>query len=162
MSWSPQEGGCPCGTIRYRVEQAPLVVHCCHCTYCQKETGSAFALNAMIEAKYVTLLSEEAPHLIRSSTHSGGGQHMARCPKCQFIVWSNYGDSGHFLRFIRVGTLDDPSVAPPDVQIYTSTKQPWVVLNDKIPFREESYDKTEIWSKASLERRDEYMKSLKG
>lgn len=161
-NWTPAEGGCPCKTVRYRLERSPLVVHCCHCRWCQKESGSAFALNVMIEAKYVTLTSPSEPTIVPTPSESGLGQKMARCPACQFVVWSNYGDSGEFVRFVRAGTLDDPSVAPPSVHIYTSTKQPWVKLDDSIPIKEEYYQREEIWSKASLDRRNEMIKALQG
>ena len=50
----PAEGGCDCRTVRYRMETRPLFVHCCHCRWCQRESGASFALNAMIEADRVT------------------------------------------------------------------------------------------------------------
>lgn len=162
IAWTPTEGGCPCRTIRYRLEQAPLVVHCCHCTWCQKETGSAFGLNAMIEAKHVSLISSEQPVLNLAPSPSGKGQNMARCPKCQFVIWSNYGGELDAVRFVRTGTLDEPQKAPPSLHIFTSTKQPWITLDDSIPIKEEYYKKEEIWSKASLERFEEFVKSMAG
>lgn len=59
----PLDGGCACGNIRYRLHRAPLVVHCCHCTACQRETGGAFAINAVIETEHVELLSSAAPYV---------------------------------------------------------------------------------------------------
>src|SRR6185437_16541776 len=50
------DGGCTCGAIRYRLKAKPLFVHCCHCTWCQRKSGSAFAVNAFIEASQVELL----------------------------------------------------------------------------------------------------------
>ena len=47
------EGGCACGAVRYRLTSAPMFVHCCHCRDCQRQTGSAFVLNALIEADRV-------------------------------------------------------------------------------------------------------------
>ena len=155
--WQPTEGGCPCGAIRYRLEQSPLIVHCCHCTWCQKESGSAFALNAMIETKFVKLLSTAQPVVVTIPSASGKNQQLHNCPNCQIIVWSNYGDSGDIVRFVRVGTLDDPSVAPPNVHIFTSTKQPWVVLGDGLPIKEEYYLRDEVWLEDSLARRTQYL-----
>ena len=85
----PLEGGCDCGQIRYRVTSAPLVVHCCHCRWCQRESGAAFALNAMIEADRVVHLQAE-PELVETPSASGKGQRVARCPKCRIALWSNY------------------------------------------------------------------------
>ncbi|KAK5936925.1 hypothetical protein PMZ80_010863 [Knufia obscura] len=114
----------------------------------------------MIETKFVEVISSEQPLVVPSPSESGGGQKMHRCPTCQFGIWSNYGDDGDIVRWVRVGTLDDPSKAPPNVHIFTSTKQPWVKLDDNLPIKEESYRREEVWSKASLERREEYVKDL--
>lgn len=159
-NWTPIEGGCPCGTIRYRLEQSPLIVHCCHCRWCQRESGSAFAVNAMVETKFVKLLSAESPDKVWIPSESGAGQQVARCPSCRFGVWSNYGPSGDVVRMIKAGTLDEPWKINPDIQIYTATKLPWVKLDDSIPAMQEYYDREKVWSKSSLERRDALMKSL--
>src|SRR6185369_581730 len=120
----PLSGGCDCGTIRYRMETEPLFVHCCHCRWCQRETGASFALNAMIEADRVTLLGGE-PEIVDTPSASGKGQKIARCPKCRVAVWSNYAGAGPSVHFVRVGTLDEPDRLPPDIHIYTASKQPW-------------------------------------
>ena len=145
----PLEGGCDCRYIRYRLSSSPLVVHCCHCRWCQRETGSTFALNAYIEAERVVHIGAE-PELVATPSESGDGQDIARCPKCKIAVWSNY-DSPDF-RFVRVGTLDSPDRLPPDVHIYTASKQPWLVLPQGIPVKESYYRYEELWSKESLER----------
>jgi hypothetical protein len=121
------EGGCDCGKVRYRLLAAPIVVHCCHCRWCQRETGTAFALNAVIEADRVELLGE-APVRIDTPSASGKDQAIFRCPECKVAVWSHYGGAGAKADFIRVGTLDDPAGCPPDVHIFTASKQPWVVI----------------------------------
>ena len=121
------EGGCACGKVRYRLATEPIVVHCCHCTWCQRESGTAFALNAVIEADRVELLGEE-PERIDTPSASGKGQPVFRCPACKVAVWSHYAGAGPKANFVRVGTLDDPAQCPPDVHIFTASKQPWVVL----------------------------------
>lgn len=145
------EGGCDCGAVRYRMESAPLVVHSCHCRWCQRETGTAFALNAMIEADRVTVLKEE-PDLVRTPSASGKGQLIARCPNCRIAVWSHYAGNGPFLRFVRVGTLDNPDALPPDVHIFTASKQPWVVLPDGAQAYPEYYRREDVWSLEAMER----------
>src|SRR6202011_778336 len=119
------EGGCTCRHLRYRMMSRPLFVHCCHCRWCQRETGAAFALNAMIEADRVQLLTGDVV-VIATPTHSGKGQRIARCPNCKVAVWSNYSGAGDAIRFVRVGTLDEPARFAPDIHIFTSSKQPWV------------------------------------
>jgi hypothetical protein len=151
-----REGGCACGHVRYRVESKPLIVHCCHCSMCQRQSGSAFAVNALIEADRVRLLQGDVTEVTVPSP-SGNGQVIARCPKCQVAVWSNYlvfykGILGDAIRFIRVGTLDDPSKMPPDVHIFTSSKQPWLVLPLDAQVVEEYYVTQDVWPKESLDR----------
>lgn len=148
----PLEGGCACGAVRYRVETAPLFVHCCHCRWCQRETGASFALNALIEADRVTLLGDE-PEVVLTPSQSGKGQKIARCPKCRVAVWSNYAGAGDAIRFVRVGTLDDPDRLKPDIHLYTSSKQPWVVLPAGVPAVPEFYRIGEHWPEESLQRR---------
>jgi hypothetical protein len=150
------EGGCDCGGVRYRMTSRPLFVHCCHCRWCQRETGSSFALNAMIEAERVVLLKGE-PQIVDTPSNSGKGQKIARCPVCRIAVWSNYAGAGDKVRFVRVGTLDDPDRLPPDIHIFTASKQPWVVLPPGTPAVEEYYDRKNHWPRASLERREALM-----
>ncbi len=151
----PLEGGCACGAVRYRMTGGPMFVHCCHCRWCQRETGAAFALNAIIEAGRVVLLTGE-PEVVPTPTQSGRGQMIARCPDCRVALWSNY--AGDAVRFVRVGTLDDPDRLPPDIHIYTASKQPWVVIPPGVPAVPEYYRARDHWPAASLARR----KALKG
>ena len=144
MTSSPVEGGCSCGAVRYRVTGTPLFVHCCHCTWCQRETGSAFALNAMIESSHVETLTG-TPETVDTPSASGKGQKIVRCPQCRVAVWSHYGASGTAISFVRVGTLDDQSVMAPDVHIYTSTRRPWVHLGDGAPVFDAFYDPRVTW-----------------
>jgi len=148
----PLEGGCTCRKVRYRMTTAPLFVNCCHCRWCQRETGAAFALNAMIESDRVELLTGR-PDIVNTPSNSGKGQKIARCPDCRIALWSNYAGAGDAVRFLRVGTLDEPDKLPPDIHIFTSTKQPWVVLGPDIPSVLEYYDRDRYWPAASLERR---------
>ena len=148
----PLEGGCTCRAVRYRMTSAPLFVHCCHCRWCQRESGASFALDAMIEAERVELLQGE-PEVVDTPSNSGKGQKISRCPKCRIAVWSNYAGAGDAVRFVRVGTLDDPDRLPPDIHIFTASKQPWVVLPPGMPAVEEYYDRASYWPVDSLERR---------
>jgi len=146
------DGGCTCGHVRYRMHGTPLFVHCCHCRWCQRETGASFALNAMIEADRVEILAGEVD-VVLTPSNSGRGQKIARCPRCRIAVWSNYAGAGDAVRFVRVGTLDAPDRFPPDIHIFTMSKQPWVVLPPGVPAVPEYYDRDACWPKASLERR---------
>jgi hypothetical protein len=146
------EGGCTCGVVRYRMTSAPMVVHCCHCRWCQRESGASFALNAMIESDRVLLLRGE-PELVNTPSLSGKGQKVYRCPTCRIALWSHYAGAGEKARFVRVGTLDQPDRLPPDIHIFTASKQPWVLLPPGVPAVAEYYDRDRYWPKQSLERR---------
>jgi len=145
------EGGCACGAVRYRLKSAPMFVHCCHCRDCQRQTGSAFVLNALIETDRIEHLSGRLEP-VSMPTDSGRPHDVYRCPICQTAVWSDYGRRP-VLRFVRVGTLDDASLLPPDVHIFTRSKLPWVGLPKDQPTFEVYYDLKSLWPAESQERR---------
>jgi len=147
------DGGCDCGRIRYRMTSRPLIVHCCHCRWCQRESGASFALNAMIESTRLELLGA-APELVDTPSESGKGQLIARCPSCRVALWSHYAGGGRRVSFVRVGTLDEPDRLPPDIHIFTRSKQPWVQLPPGTPAFEVYYDREQYWPAESLARRE--------
>jgi len=153
MSAEPAfDGGCTCRHVRDRIRSKPLFVHCCHCRCCQRETGSAFALNALVEADRVQLLVGEV-EIVDTPSASGTGQRIARCPHCRVAVWSHYAGAGDAVCFVRVGTLDEPDRLPPNIHIFTASKQPWVVLPAGTPAFAEYYRTSEQWPPESLARR---------
>jgi hypothetical protein len=137
--------------VRYRMTTKPLFVHCCHCRWCQRETGASFALNALIEADRVQLHQGEV-EVINTPSNSGKGQKISRCPRCRIALWSNYAGAGDAVRFVRVGTLDEPDRFPPDIHIFTASKQSWIVLPPNVLAVAEYYKASELWPKESLER----------
>ena len=145
------EGGCTCRAARYRMATRPLFVHCCHCRWCQRETGASFALNAMIEADRVELEKGDV-EVVLTPSNSGKGQKITRCAHCRIALWSSYAGAGDAVRFVRVGTLDDPDRLPPDVHIFTESKQPWVVLPPAALAFDTYYDPTRHWPSTALER----------
>jgi hypothetical protein len=153
----PVEGGCDCRGVRYRMLTRPLFVHCCHCRWCQRETGASFALNAMIESDRVELIAGEVDW-VDTPSNSGKGQKIARCPRCRIALWSHYAGAGEAVKFVRVGTLDDPDRLPPDIHIFTASKQPWVVLSPDVPAVEAYYDRAKYWPAESLARREALLK----
>jgi len=153
MSDQAHLGRCACNHVEYRMSGSPLFVHCCHCRSCQRETGTAFALNALIEADRVELLKGSV-EAIDTPSDSGKGQKIVRCPKCKVALWSHYGGMGEKASFIRVGTLDDPDRFPPDIHIFTRSKQPWVTLAENgAPIVKEYYSAKQYWPADSLARR---------
>jgi hypothetical protein len=150
----PREGGCACGEVRYRLASDPLFTHCCHCLNCQRQTGSAFVINLLIETNRVQLLAGD-PQLVAVPRDDGSKQTIFRCPTCQVAVFSQYGRPD--LRFVRGGTLDDPSAVMPDVHIFTRSKLPWITLPESVPAFDVYYDMKALWPAASLERLEAIM-----
>ena len=144
-----REGGCACGTVRYRLASAPLIVHCCHCLNCQRQTGSAFVINLLIEADRVELLAG-APEAVEVPRDDGTAQRIFRCPDCQLAVYSEYGRPD--VRFVRAGTLDEPRDVVPDVHIYTRSKVGWLALPEGAAAFDVYYDTKRLWPRESLDR----------
>jgi hypothetical protein len=145
---SSREGGCTCGEVRYRLASEPLFVHCCHCLNCQRQTGSAFVINVLIEADRIELLAGEPERVpVPRGTKT---QPIWRCPTCRIALYSQYTSAR--IRFVRAGTLDDPSSVAPDVHIYTRSKLPWVAIPDDVPSFPTYYDTEKLWPAASFER----------
>ena len=143
------EGGCSCGAVRYRLLSEPMFVHCCHCLNCQRQTGSAFVINLLIEAGRVEVVAGD-PHAVDVPRDDGSNQRIFRCPACQVAVYSEY--TRPEVRFVRGGTLDDPSQVSPGVHIFTRSKLPWVELPEQVPAFEVYYDSKTLWPPASLDR----------
>lgn len=144
-------GGCTCRAVRYRLLAEPMIVHCCHCRWCQRETGTAFALNAVIERDRIEVTG--TPTMVATPSLSGRGQKIWRCPDCRVALWSHYPNAGDSIAFVRVGTLDDPDRLSPNVHIFTASKQPWVVLPEGAPAFAEFYaDPAAVWRPESMAR----------
>lgn len=151
-------GRCTCGQVRFAMPE-PMVVHACHCRWCQRETGSAFVLNAMVETARMEVQGRTLEVLTPSE--SGLGQRIHRCPSCQVAVWSHYAGAGPVLAFVRVGTLDEPDRCPPDVHIFTASKQPWLQLPTGAKVFSEYYeDRAAVWPAQGLKRREALLRHL--
>ena len=144
-----REGGCSCGEVRYRLTSEPLFVHCCHCLNCQRQTGSAFVINLLIETDRLEVVAGE-PQQVDVPREGHDAQNIWRCPTCHVALFSQYGTPK--VRFVRAGTLDDPASVAPDVHIFTRSKLPWITLPDSVPAFETYYDMDELWPPGSLER----------
>lgn len=155
------EGGCSCNVIRYSLPDRPIYIHGCHCRYCQRETGAAFAVNAMYEAELVQQTTSTAVDVIETPTKSGKPHWISRCPHCKVALWSSYGThGGSAVRIVRVGTLDEPDLFSPEMHIYTSTKQEWVYLDPAVPAVPEFYNNKDYWPKERLERLNRLFESI--
>jgi hypothetical protein len=144
-----REGGCACGAVRYRLASAPMFIHCCHCLNCQRQTGSAFVINLLIEADRLETLAEPAQP-IDVPRDDGSVQRIFRCPHCQVAVFSQYGWPEVY--FVRGGTLDDPRDLAPDVHIYLRSKVRWVSIPSDVPAFDAYYDTRKLWPADSWQR----------
>ncbi|MDO9337813.1 MAG: GFA family protein [Caulobacter sp.] len=145
------EGGCACGRVRYRLRSAPMFVQCCHCRDCQRQAGSAFVVNALIETDRIEI-EGPLPEAVAMPTASGRPHDVYRCPACRTALWSDYGRRPA-LRFVRVCTLDDPGAHPPAAHIFTQSRLPWVTLSNAAPAFPIYYEMATLWPAVSLERR---------
>jgi hypothetical protein len=149
--WKAADGGCACGAVRYRVLSEPLFVHACHCTRCQRETGGPFAHHAMVEFSAMSLLTG-TPEFVKVPTDSGNTHWVVRCPDCRTAMWNEHGSRNAVLRYVRVGTLDEPARFSPRAHIYVRSKQPWVMLDPAVPAFDGAYDRKKQWPAPSLAR----------
>jgi hypothetical protein len=146
-------GRCSCGAVVYRLRDEVLCVNACHCTWCQRETGSAFAMNGIIETRLIEI-ERGAPEPVETPSASGAGQTILRCGHCRVALWSHYAGAGRRFAFVRMGTLDETRGVVPDVHIFTTSKQDWVILPDGAPVFEEYYRREEVWRPEALARRE--------
>jgi hypothetical protein len=144
--FEPLDGGCACGHVRYRMTSAPIITHGCHCRFCQRMSGAAFSVNAMIEADRVVLLGDGAPESVHTPSALPAGQKVCRCPRCRVALWSHHAMLGEAIALVNVGTLDRSERISPDVHCYIATKHPWVVLPPGVPAFEGDYDSDAVWS----------------
>jgi hypothetical protein len=145
-------GGCFCGHVRYELLDKPMFINCCHCTDCQNQTGGAFVINAIIEAKNIKKLKGSLSRI--SMFPKGHRPHdIYRCKKCKIAVWSDYGRRKKML-FVRVSTFDKPHKFKPDAHIFTRSKVPWVKIPKSMPAFKIFYDLEKQWPKKSLKRRE--------
>lgn len=143
-------GGCSCGHVRYRLATHPLFVNACHCTICQRHTGSAFVINAAIETAHIECRLGTS---VITETPSGSGipQRIHRCPTCSTALWSTFRGR-HQISFLRVGTLDTPALLLPGAHVHTRSKLPWIILPETVPSFPGYYDPAQIWPPESLAR----------
>lgn len=139
-------GGCACGSVRYRLSSEPIITHGCHCRLCQRMSGSAFAVNAMIEADRVVSIGPVAPDIVHTPSALPDGQRVHRCPRCMVALWSNHALLGPAIALVNAGTLDHAERCVPDVHCFTATKHPWITIPADAPSFPADYDSDQIWS----------------
>jgi len=126
----PCDGGCACGDIRYRLLDDPLEVHACHCTDCQRLTGSAFVLSMSIQRSSLERLRGE-PARFDFENPEGIRKRNYLCPRCGSRLW---GEPARFPEIfsLRPSTLDDASWWEPTAHIWLASAQPWVSIPESV------------------------------
>lgn len=145
-------GGCLCGAVRYELRGPPMIVHACHCSLCQRRTGSALAVNLWIESERIRLLQGELTQRSAPGLEPDAPSRSWFCDRCGTCLWTRFHKAPEMSRFVRAGTLDDPAAFAPDAHIFTDSKQPWVVVPDGVPAFAGFYDLKTTWPDASRKR----------
>ena len=127
---NPREGGCQCGAVRYRLEGEPVVLAVCHCSECQRQSGSAFGMSLIVPRRAFQLLSGETKTFTRTA-ESGRDVACVFCPACGTRVYHVPGLPGDNLN-VKPGTLDDRSWLAPAIHVWTKSKQPWVPIPEAV------------------------------
>jgi hypothetical protein len=149
-SFEPLSGGCACGQVRYKVVGEPLFTHACHCSDCQRTTGSAFVLHTVIAKDDLEIEGETKATTL--PTGSGAGYDPHFCINCGTYIWCKYHFSAKGVIVIRSGTLDDTTLVEPQAHVFTRYKLPWMTLPTDVPVFEEFFDREKVYPKESFER----------
>lgn len=126
----PYAGRCFCGAVQYRINEEPLTVYACHCTDCQKRSGSAFGLSMWVNRAAIEVTQGEAVLQIASG-HDDRLRHARLCLQCHTRLWSAPEDRPE-LAVVRPGTLDDTSWLEPVAHLWTRSAQPWVKIPEGV------------------------------
>ncbi|MGQ0654683.1 MAG: GFA family protein [Betaproteobacteria bacterium] len=145
-------GGCMCGAARYRIEGEPLTFYACHCTDCQRRSGSAFGLSMLVPRKAVALTQGETLP-VEAAVENGRVKRAVACAKCRTHLWGVSGRNPEVL-VIRPGTLDDKSGLAPVAHMWTRSKQPWVALPPHVPTFDTQPEDPGLLAKLWRERRN--------
>jgi hypothetical protein len=118
-------GGCLCGQVRYSADAEPAFTGVCHCTSCQKQSGTAF--NVVVAVPQAALAIQGSPKSYAATGDSGKPNVSKFCPNCGSTILSEPAALPG-MSIVRAGTLDDTSWLKPTMEIYCDSAQPWVQL----------------------------------
>lgn len=132
---APYTGRCLCGEIEYRLNEEPVTYYACHCTDCQKRSGSSFGLSMLVKRSSLEVTKGE-PSLQVLKGPDGTPRRQRNCRSCGIRLWSEPAKYPE-LAVLRPGSLDDIKSFQPVAHIWTRSKLPWV----QIPAGTPSYEK---------------------
>ncbi len=125
---SEVKGGCLCGAIRYTLKTAPTKVIICHCTHCQKSSGSAFSVNVLVSDADMTFAGDPLANY-DDTAESGNILNRKFCPKCGGSLGSVNKKERPGMFILKAGSLDDhSSLQEVGAQLWTRSREPWVKL----------------------------------
>lgn len=127
-----------------------MFTHACHCTDCQRTTGSAFVIHSVLLGDDLQVEGETKAGMLPSG--SGAGCEIHFCAACGTYIWCRYLYHKVDVIALRVGTLDDTSQVSPQAHIFTRSKQPWLKLPEDVPAFEEALNRDAVWTAESIER----------
>ena len=142
--------GCACGQVRYQINGEPMFTYACHCTDCQRTTGSAFVVHSTVAKDDFEIEGETRAATL--PTGSGAGYDLHFCTKCGTYVWCIYHIRSDPVLIVRTGTLDDAAKLRPQAHIFTRSMQPWFTLPDDVPSFPEAFDRSVVWPAKSLKK----------
>jgi hypothetical protein len=145
----PYTGQCLCGHTEYQVTEAPLTVYACHCTDCQKRSGSAFGLSMWVRRTALAVTNGEAA-LFSTTTADGRVRNYRVCSRCTTRLWSE--PQNRDIAVVRAGTLSNTSWLRPVAHLWTRSAQPWFPFSEGVPrYETQPQDPTELvalWRKS--------------
>lgn len=138
-------GGCVCGAVRYTLKPGlRMKPYACHCTDCQKRTGSAFSFHMAVMENDCELSGEvDEGHVTQPS---GANSTIVGCARCKARIYAK-NDLRPGIVSLRAGTLDNSTDMSPQAHFWVSSKQPWIVIPDDVPTLETQPDTPEGWVK---------------
>ena len=119
----PAEGGCTCGAVRYRLSGEPILIGICHCTECQRQSGSAFGMSMRVRRTDITLIQGEFKHWERVADN-GARIKLCFCGQCGTRIW--HEPAGEDFLNLKPGTLDNTTQLAPRYQVYAKRKHGWL------------------------------------
>ena len=132
---TPYEGGCLCSAVRYRITEAPLNCYVCHCTDCQRRTGSAFAISLFVQRSAI-VLTQRTTTPYSAHLADGRSKHGQSCAQCATRLWGEPAKAPH-LAVVQTGTLDNAGQFRPIAHIWTRSAQRWILIPPDAPVYEQ-------------------------
>ncbi|WP_347912027.1 GFA family protein [Pseudomonas grandcourensis] len=133
---STLNGSCLCGNVQYSTLAAPLMTAVCHCSDCQKQSGSAFSVNVLVPTEGFEV---EGRSLSSYASNGGSGLPVRRffCSTCGSALYSAITTMPGLFA-VKAGTLSDTSAPTPALHMFCASAQPWVAIDRTLSCHEQA------------------------